>query len=108
MLKGPLCDGNQLQKGPLSKGCHPYDLVHCFVLQIFAAIYIVSPIDLIPDLLGPVGLVDDVGVFLLTQIVISEAMRSTFCFAELGGCPTCDNVMQACDSNAQKGFSSIC
>eukprot|EP00041_Stephanoeca_diplocostata_P033577 m.1114383 g.1114383 ORF g.1114383 m.1114383 type:complete len:175 (+) comp24366_c0_seq22:3441-3965(+) len=45
---------------------------------VFAVMYILSPIDLIPDVLGPLGLVDDVGVFLFTQVFISEVFRNAF------------------------------
>lgn len=39
------------------------------VFLLAAVIYTVSPIDLIPDLLGPLGWVDDIGLWLALLLV---------------------------------------
>ncbi|KXK25823.1 MAG: hypothetical protein TR69_WS6001001429 [candidate division WS6 bacterium OLB20] len=43
-----------------------------FVL-IVSLIYLIWPIDILPDLFGPIGLIDDAGVLLLA--VIAEVVR---------------------------------
>lgn len=43
-----------------------------FILSLvflgFGVVYILSPIDLIPDILGPIGWVDDIGVLVTTAL----------------------------------------
>jgi uncharacterized membrane protein YkvA (DUF1232 family) len=44
-------------------------LIWRIVFLLAAVIYTVSPIDLIPDLLGPLGWVDDIGLWLALLLV---------------------------------------
>jgi uncharacterized membrane protein YkvA (DUF1232 family) len=43
-----------------------------FILSLiflaFGVLYILSPIDIIPDILGPIGWVDDIGVLVTTAL----------------------------------------
>jgi uncharacterized membrane protein YkvA (DUF1232 family) len=47
----------------------PIRLLLSFIFLVATIIYTVSPIDLIPDILGPIGWVDDIGVWLVAFIL---------------------------------------
>jgi uncharacterized membrane protein YkvA (DUF1232 family) len=47
----------------------PIRLLLSFIFLVAALIYTVSPIDLIPDILGPIGWMDDIGVWLVVFIL---------------------------------------
>jgi uncharacterized membrane protein YkvA (DUF1232 family) len=54
------------QKGELPVGVH---LVLAIIFLLGAVIYTISPIDFIPDILGPVGWIDDIMVWVVAIMV---------------------------------------
>jgi uncharacterized membrane protein YkvA (DUF1232 family) len=54
------------QKGELPVAIH---LVFAIIFLLGAVIYTISPIDIIPDILGPIGWIDDIMVWVVAIVV---------------------------------------
>ncbi|MCX7677714.1 MAG: DUF1232 domain-containing protein [Spirochaetes bacterium] len=56
---------NQIEQSEQTRSALKRRFIISLVLLIAGIIYAIVPIDIIPDLLGPIGWIDDIGVLLL-------------------------------------------